>query len=444
MKYAKWLTNKEIKDSLVKIDISKKNKESGIPLYWQQNTPYITKEEGHTLLLGATGSGKTQSIILPYIKTCMLASVSMVINDKGGELYSIMGEKLKLEGYKTYVFNFENPSLSTGFNPLGLAYQLYKEEKYDESLKFLDVTSSTIFKESEGADPFWNNTAISLFKGLSLFLFANASSEEINFNSLYALASELNDDEKCQELLDKISLNSDIYMLLEPTLKAPRDTKLSILAVFNSEIKEYTSRSNLAKLLAHDDCSLFKILDEKFVIFINDCESSYSETLTSLLISQIYLSQKMKTKRQKINLLLDDFEELPPIKNFAKMLDISRGLSMQFLLVIKGYTNLRNAYGNYFDIIKMEISNIIYLRSTDLLSIEEISKLCGESSYHEMLISSQELKCLDKFEAVVLLPRKMPFKTYLKPDYKIDWGFELPETSLEKHEFKDIKVYKLD
>lgn len=48
---------------------------------------YINGEDTHTLIIGATRSGKTRSIVLPSIGIMGLAGESIVVSDPKGELH---------------------------------------------------------------------------------------------------------------------------------------------------------------------------------------------------------------------------------------------------------------------------------------------------------------------------------------------------------------------
>ena len=185
----------------------------------------------------------------------------------------------------------------------------------------------------------------------------------------------------------------------------------------------------------------YYLFAKKFVIFINNTDSSYSSNLTNILLEEIYYLKKITNNKDKLNIILDDFDELEPIKDFAKILNNSRYMGIRFLCTIKSYTNLNYNYGAYSEIIKMCFANIIYLRSNDLTTMEEISRLCGEYMKNEPLISVEELKRLKVFEAIVLLPRRLPYKAKLLPDYKINWGYETKESEYKERELKDIKIY---
>ena len=86
---------------------------------------------------------------------------------------------------------------------------------------------------------------------------------------------------------------------------------------------------------------------------------------------------------------------------------------------------------------------IIYLLSTDIYTQEEISRLCGNKAPGVPLITPEEIKLLNVFEAIVLMPRILPIKTKLLPDYQIPW--ELKDTIKEqpKRVNKDYKLFDI-
>ena len=92
---------------------------------------------------------------------------------------------------------------------------------------------------------------------------------------------------------------------------------------------------------------------------------------------------------------------------------------MIFTVMINGFNDLKNTYGKEeFEIIKLCFGNIIYLLSQDFETLEEICKYCGNSNQNTPLISIEELKTMKMFDAIILIPRIMPFKTSLLPYYK--------------------------
>ena len=86
------------------------------------------KPETHALVLGTTGTGKTQIFANPTIR--ILAHTgqkpSLVMTDPKGELYADNANALKAEGYNIIVLNLENPYASSRWNPMEIAYKTYE------------------------------------------------------------------------------------------------------------------------------------------------------------------------------------------------------------------------------------------------------------------------------------------------------------------------------
>ena len=97
----------------------------------------------HNLVIGTTGSGKTQGYIFPSILSIADSNASMVINDPKGELYQKSCEYLKSKGYHVFVMDYFEPLAGSCFN------QLYSTEKeYDIALdhKYNELAISSIIK----------------------------------------------------------------------------------------------------------------------------------------------------------------------------------------------------------------------------------------------------------------------------------------------------------
>ena len=131
-----------------------------------------------------------------------------------------------------------------------------------------------------------------------------------------------------------------------------------------------------------------------------------------------------------------------PIKDFAKIIEYCRSIKICFTITIRSYIHLFNMYSNNEAIIlKLCFGNLIYLLSDDIYTLEEVSKSCGNKENGEPLIPIEELKILETFEGVILMPRTLPFKTNFLPDYKINYGLKEREMEPPLRKENDIQVY---
>ena len=445
--YSHWATQDEIKKRLKEISSKNTLNQSGIPLFYQNNSAYIDDSEMHNLIIGSTGSGKTQAFILPMISLSKKAHESMVINDPYGELYKVCANNLQKDGYQTIALDFNEGKYGNNWNPLSLIYHYYKNKEHDLALRLIeDLGYYLFYNQNKEMDPFWTNTTIDYFTGLVLYLFENASKEEINILSVYSLNNQIKEQKKLEEFLSNIKKDSDIYYYLAGTLEAPSETKGSILSVFNQKIKKYISRKNFLNMLCNEDFSVNQLYEKPTVVFLINGESDYANSLIPLFISQVIECSSKRKEKKRMNLLLDEFDSMVPIKNFASMIQYCRTISIRFTITIKSYAHLSYLYGEEnAKILRYCFGNLIYLLSEDIPTIEEFSKYCGtikESDKEIPLISVEELRTLNTFEAVISMLRMKPIKTTLIPFYKFKWEDSQEMIDIPIREEKEIQEYK--
>ncbi len=441
-KYFEWATEEDIKNKCDVVDINKGITKSGIPLASFNGKMYVNTDLSHNLIIGSTGSGKTQSIILPMLRLSMMAKESFVINDPNKELFKLLGSKLKEEGYNTILLDFDYAKYGNNWNPLKEIYRQYKNKNHDISIKMIEDFAYYLFYEpASNADPFWINTTIDYFTGLVLYLFEFAKEDEMNLQSVYSLNNIINTKGNSEKIMDELDKNSEIYLNLAGTLKAPPETRGSILSVFNQKIKRYISRKNITNLLSGNDFEIDEIFNKPTAIFIASENSNYSSNLIPLFITQIIEKAKERNNERRMNLLLDEFDSMVPIKDFTRVINYCRSINIILTITIQSYAHLAYMYKDEINLLRYCFGNMIYLLSEDIKTLEEVSKSCGMSK-NGPLITIEELKLLKPFEAVITIPRMMPIKTMLLPDYKIDWGYEVKKEEIPLRNIADAKIYE--
>ncbi len=448
MAYSRWATVEELKSKLTPISYDSEIKKSGIPMMYDDNNLYIKDDEAHTLVIGSTGSGKTQSITLPQLRLAIKAQESFIVHDVKGEIYNILSGELKNQNYNTVVINLDDPTIGNNFNPLSLPYELYKNGKKDKAIELLENVGYYFCCNetfNTNIDPFWNNSATSLFIGLALYLFDNAKEEEINISSLLSIASDF---DKLSEQVKKYNKTSPTYINLSNIILAPSETKGSILSVFIQNMRLFVSRETLLKMLSLSDFDIKNIQKDKTALFIISNNKPTSKRLIPLIVEECYYAVRYTNdKTRRLNVVIDEFENLIPIKDFNNMLTLARGYNIKFSVFIRSLLELRNTYGTEgAEVLKIVFGNIIYLLANDTETLENISKLCGTQQTErgsEPLISVEDLKLLNNFEAVILIPRIYPIKTKLLPDYKIDWKFSDEKVAIKERKSEEIKTFNI-
>lgn len=443
--YSRWCTDKEMKEKLSKINIKDEvYKASGIPLINDGKSIWVDNGDSHNIVIGSTGAGKTQDIVHPMVKVLAKNGESMIITDPKAEIYKEHAGLLKALGYNIIVLNFRDPQRGNCWNPLALPYKLYKEGNTDKAMELLDdVASNILYEEGGNKDAFWEKTSADYFAGLALGLFEDAKEEEVNINSISVMTTIGEEKFGARSSYIKEYFNSKdpasaAYTCASGTVMAAEETKASILSTFKQKIRLFASRENLSEMLATSDFDMTKIGKEKTAVFmiIQDEKKTY-HALATIFVKQCYetligTAQETSTGSLPIrtNFILDEFQNMPPLKDITTMVAAARSRHIRLTMIIQNFAGLEATYGKEVaQTIRSNCNNLVYLLTTELAALEEISKLCGEKKSKKddktastPLITVSELQLMKENEAIVIKTRTRPFKTKLKPNWKIDWG----------------------
>lgn len=448
MVFSNWTSEDDLKKCLTEVEIGSEIKKSGIQMLSNKNKIYIKDDESHSLVIGSSGSGKMQATVLPLVRTITLANESFLVNDIKGEILNKVGGELKKRGYNIIVLDYANLKIGNHYNILDFPYYLYNNDEKDKAIEILEnIGYYIMYDNNSNSDPFWEKSASDYFVGLALFLFDNAKREEINLNSIFNLSNDIFKDVKEYDKLIMNSLNksSSTYQFLSGTLFSPKETSGGIIATFSQKIKAFVTKEKLSSMMATSDFDFKNIGNEKSAIFAIGGTSNYANDLISILVDELFYSLDLfGNKCNRFNLILDNFDSMKPIKDFYSRINYARGNNIKITALIKSLTNLNIVYGtNYKDLIRMCFDNIIYLLANDLYTLEEISKLCGNTEKGP-LISIQELKTLDNFEEIILIMRMYPVRTKVIPDYNINWNFDNSKLDFNNLEKNQINLFDIE
>ena len=202
---SRWITEKELKtDKVFMFNTwnTLKNSKDGVLIRSElkgRDLEINMVKPQHALIVGTTGTGKTQKYILPTIQilSSTKSKPSFVISDPKGELYRQCKHKLEQEGYDVKVFNLRRPYESAKWNPLTnifdnfhKAHNIYNEVKTHTGVNPADLGLRIIAREYENTWYEYNGVA-----------YPNKTTLEMDLNSKKA---ELID--KCENDMKEIAV----------------------------------------------------------------------------------------------------------------------------------------------------------------------------------------------------------------------------------------------
>ncbi len=470
--YSKLMSESEMKKDygIKKVHLKDDTYDAGgIPIINNGKDAWVDDSgQPHSLIMGASGSGKTQAFMFPLIKILGRHGESMIVTDPKGELYEKCGEILKEKGYKIILINFRDPKEGAAWNPFSYPYRIYKEGNSDKANELLqDLASNILIDPNNKAEPFWEQTASNFFTGLSLGLFDDATEEEININSINMMA-EVGEDRigASKYIIEYFKSKGELspaYIAAASCINAPNETRGGIMSTFRTKTRIFSSQEALSEMLSYSDFDIRDIGKEKTAVFlkVHDEKTTY-HALATIFVKQAYealiaVAQTCPGLKlpYRTNFILDEFANMPALKDVETMITASRSRNIRFSFVIQNFSQLNKVYGkDVAETIKGNCGNFVYIMSTELAALEEISKLLGDQKPEKAekdkpappirpLFTVSDLQALKEGEVIINRFRSMPFKTKLAYDYKTDWGKKYNEMTYTERPHRDVKVFDL-
>ena len=469
--YSKLMDDKEMKSDygIKKIRLKDEDYEAGgIPFINDGEYAWVDDSgQPHSLIMGASGSGKTQCMMFPLLKILARHGESVIVTDPKGELYEECGKMLQEKGYRIILLNFRDPKEGAAWNPFSYPYRIYKEGKVDKANELLqDLASNILIDPNNKAEPFWEQTASNFFTGLSLGLFDDAIEEEININSINMMAEvgedRIGSSNYIKEYFKSKGELSPAYIAAASCINAPNETRGGIMSTFRTKTRIFSSQVGLSEMLSYSDFDIRDIGKEKTAVFlkVHDEKTTY-HALATIFVKQAYealISVAQTCPGLKLpyrtNFILDEFANMPALKDVGTMITASRSRNIRFSFAIQNFSQLNQVYGKEVaETIKGNCGNFVYIMSTELAALEEISKLLGDKKPEQKkdkpaepirpLFSVSDLQALKENEVIFNRFRSMPFKTKLTPNWKIDWGKKYEQMGYSERENREVKVFDL-
>lgn len=361
-------------------------------------------EDLHTLIIGSTRSGKTRRWVLPTIWRLAFAGESMILTDPKGELYKKTHRFLKLMGYNVVLLDFRDPGRGNRWNLMDPVNRAVKTGNLSEAVQHASSISHMLVHQSPDSnkgDQIWNNGAESVIQALSLAVAMEAPDDaQKHMTSVYKMLGELGETQRIMigsETVDVVPLNE--YMKSLPPDHPARDAFIAArLAPERMRGSFYSQVATLLRFFADpgmqfmtgaQDHKLEDIGEMKTAVFlVIPDEDTTRHPLAALYVEQAYQALvKVANKHGgrlpvRVNMILDEFGNMPPFKDFATKLTVSGGRGIRWHLIVQDFKQLDERYQGSAETIKGNCHVWIYLLTSSAKTAEEISKKLGNYTIH--------------------------------------------------------------
>ncbi|WP_180336914.1 type IV secretory system conjugative DNA transfer family protein [Mycoplasmopsis pullorum] len=440
----------------------------------------VNKMDLHAKLIGTTGSGKSQYVILPSIyynaalkdeqKPCML------ITDPKKELFNTLYNHFKDNDYDIKLINLVDINESELWNPLDIAYEKLNSKPFNE-LTQLDYEDMNVIINEIVSDLNWPQTKESIWvesgktiiTGILLYLSlttidnplfekmfiqkTNRSDYVLTTLLKYIQPTEFQNGKWRQDL--ELMKDADIWWnkTYQMINNLPADAVATLQgALFTPQtiINKFVNDYKLEKIISASTINFQELFSNSqqrpFVIFV--CYPDEKDSINSfipLFFRQFYkfateYANKQPNLRLHRNLQIyfEEFGSLPIISNFDKNISISRSRGIFFLLVIQSLAQLKKYdSGNKENITISDNTALTYFLATnDYETLENMSKESGRKhvistsftqsekgssstqQIDEPVFSITDLKYKEQNEIVIYIPNYRPLLLKSTPFWK--------------------------
>lgn len=415
----------------------------------------------HELIIGATGSGKTTSLVEPRLRVLSTKKnrASLFLTDPKGELLRRHGDHLRRQGYRVQLLNFKDVSHSDTWNPLLEVYDAWMRhaqvtnsfarmsgwdrlvdyelasdpESYsevfwvcdgrafstrdaavrwrDDQVAYALANTADLIRQLSYAfipdsmvashDPSWMLGARDILSGMIYLILEDAldhrsgmGREQMNLMTLQAYSDLVRGEAlgsggvtpllQTNKLSHKSLRNTSIQMLRNYLENAP-STSRSYAGIYRNAMQEWFH----AKVFTITNSSTIDLGDgdEPVAIFLITRDSERSDfVIASLFIDWVYrkLLERADSSGGRLSnefiFLLDEFPNIPPIRDFTSKITAARSRNIAFQMVLQSYAQLSDVYGTNAAQVIIDNCDCTFLGSKNHETKARFAKECGRQT----------------------------------------------------------------
>jgi len=354
---------------------------------------YVTlkKDSGlteHTMIYGATGSGKSRGFVKPFILQCVRRKESLILVDPKGEFYETMSGYLRDQGYEVRLFNLLDMEHSDAWNCLS---DTDDDPNLVQSIAEIIINNTS---NTEDRQDFWSKAELNLLVALIHYV-RNLQGpggkplpvEQRSLGAIYRLLSS-ESFQSLEEIFNSLPKGHPAKAPYGIFKLANRQIWGNIAIGLGNRLSVFQN-TLVDKITAYNEIDLTLPGQKPCAYFcaISDQDSSL-EFLSSLFFSQIF-SRLMSYARRygnqgrlpvKVNVCLEEFCNIGKLGGnlFSRTLSVCRSRGVFCQIVVQSISQLSDRYE------KREWEELIgncdvqiCLGCNDQMTAQYISDKCG-------------------------------------------------------------------
>ena len=458
-------------------------------------TALVDTDDVHTLMIGASGVGKTAFFLYPNLEYACATGMSFLCTDTKGDLFRNYGAVARdYYGYNIAVIDLRNPTRSDGNNLLHLVNKYMDEYRADEhnlaakakAEKYAKIISKTIINSSGdsanyGQNAFFYDAAEGLLTSVILLLAEflppddDHPEERRHIISVFKMVQELLEPSRVkgksqfQLLMAKLPPEHKAKWFAGAALNSAEQAMASVMSTVLSRLNAFLD-SEMEQILCFDTAiDAEKFCNTKSAIFIVLPEEDLTKYfMVSLMIQQLYreilsvADEQGGKLKNRVVFYCDELGTIPPIESLELIFSASRSRRLMMVPIIQSFGQLQKNYGKEGSEIIVDNCQCTIFGgfAPNSQTAEVLSKALGSRTVmsgsisrgkndpsqslqmmERPLMMPDELKSLPKGQFVVMKTGTHPMQTRLR--LFLDWGitfdrvYEVPEKAARKVAYAD-------
>jgi len=272
-----------------------------------------------------------------------------------------------------------------------------KSSKHQAETNRLVISlANLIFTEKESKDPFWINAAKQLFIGIvGIFLEdykeGLISENKINISSVkkFQNSSLIKENQVyLQRNLNTRKYGSLSKDYLTSILSSAENTYKSVTAIFGEKMSIFDDL-NVENITSVSEFSFTSVGKEPTALYIivPDEDRAYFQLVTiilGMLIKDLTKFANLPENKgmlpTRVEWLLDEFANCPPLDAIETTVSVARSRGMRFFFFIQSFSQLDQVYGKDTASIIVDNCALQYLKTNSVDCAERIAKKLGKST----------------------------------------------------------------
>lgn len=349
---------------------------------------YYIGADMHSLIIGASGSGKTRRILLETLWLQLLTGLSIVISDVKGEIYYYTSEFAKSLEYKLYVVDFRNPVKSDHYNYLKPILEALAAGDRAKAIDYTWDLVSVLVGQQKG-EPLWYNGETATIAAGILCVCLDAPREYRNLTNVYYFIAYMCQSDAfgnmpLNDYLDRLPDTHPAKGVFAMAKIAASKTRSSFFTSALGTLRLFTN-PNVAEMTGTSDFDLKDIGREKSILYmIIPDEKKTLYPLVSIMITQLYSLQVELANESGLRLPVDTDYDLDEVGNFpyipvlGNIESAGRSRGIRANLVIQDLQQLEAKYKDDYKNIRTNSQVKLYLKSDDPDTLKFVSETLGK------------------------------------------------------------------